>query len=778
MKSIEKKLYITYSNQKARDIRDSSSLGVFDKVTTLSSLMFEIYEKNSFEYLIDETIASSIIYKIIQMQQIRYFDYLQSDAGSLMTIFDFMMKCKRSNVAFERFASGEKLAALQKIEQHYEEYKKSFMLADIADIEIKAVELFEKAYFNDYVEIYVDSFHLGEIDFLESKKQEEFLSKISVFATALPYKRKEVRAKILKPSHEVFDRYDEVRTAIKIARKLLEEGIDSSEILIVASNINEYAPAYKLLLNDFALSGYSSVATPLTQASHLKDEKSLQAISIYKRELKKMQELYKRLGLTLSDGVKERLKENIKIADEKIGIEMTEPNQLVGLSKTYKHIIFVGTDINHFPLPAQDNFLYSYEESLECFYVNNYFLSSQTQLEELKSMSEYLYIITASYSGKRELSRSILIKDTFDSEIDVSKILSRDELALKGEVVQRNANEENYFKSISSNEFTAFDGVGVEGVNASHLSASQINKYLSCPLAYLYASKLKLKAPQQTQEGFDAMDQGSLMHLCFELFGREIKEKKILSKESQELYELMFLKSIEAYESEETLKNRGEENIQHRIFLLNLQAGLKDERDKGLLAKFVDYYITNAEEFNYFLNSEFEKEFALDSNLKPYELQGEEDKSYFIKGFIDRFDDLDGYVNIIDYKSKKMSSKIDKAKQEEVEQLRDVQLALYILYTSQHYPNKEHNAHLLSFKGDGPYYHFANLSTKEDIKETIHYSPEYNEELKRVVYGVKEKIEAGEFAFNNSEETACGYCDMRFICHQSVLSKTDLIKDL
>ena len=75
-----------------------------------------------------------------------------------------------------------------------------------------------------------------------------------------------------------------------------------------------------------------------------------------------------------------------------------------------------------------------------------------------------------------------------------------------------------------------------------------------------------------------------------------------------------------------------------------------------MLAKFVDYYIENAREFNYFKNTEFEKEFALDSGLKPYKLKDKDDKNYFIKGFIDRFDNLEESISIIDYKSKKIYS--------------------------------------------------------------------------------------------------------------------------
>jgi len=431
----------------------------------------------------------------------------------------------------------------------------------------------------------------------------------------------------------------------------------------------------------------------------------------------------------------------------------------------------MGTDINHFPPAPDDNFLYSYEDELKYFYANNYFTSSQTHLHELKRLSEKLTIITASYSGKRELSRSVLIGNRFDETIDVSEIKSVNELALFGQTLTPLEDTLAFYESIQDENFTKYDGVGVLDIQATYLSASQINKYLACPLAYLYANKVKLQAPKQTEEGFDAPEQGSLMHLCFELFGKEIKRSNSTSTDKTKLYDLMYEKSLEAFAHDETTGMMQEPNIHHQIFLSNLQAGLKDERNKGLLAKFVDYYIPHAEEFAYFQNSSFEKEFALDSDLKPYNLKNKEDKNYFIKGFIDRFDELDAHINILDYKSKKMSAAIDKTKQEQVQNLQDVQLALYVLYASQQHEGKDCNAHLLSFKGNNPYYHFANLSTIEGEKNIVHYSEAYNEELKKVVYTTKQNIETGNFTFNNSDETACRYCDIRLICHEGVLNK-------
>ena len=384
----------------------------------------------------------------------------------------------------------------------------------------------------------------------------------------------------------------------------------------------------------------------------------------------------------------------------------------------------------------------------------------------MKRLSDRLYILTAGYSGKRELVPSPLIGKHCDEYIDVSSIRSVNDLALLRQTVLPDEHTKAYYESIASDALTPFDGQGVEGMTATHLSASQINKYLACPLAYLYSHKIRIQAPNQSDEGFDVMEQGSLMHLCYELFGRKIKETHNRSTDAEELYGLMYDMSIEAYHHEVTTQKRGEENIHHQIFLSTLQAGLRDDRDAGLLARFVDYYIERAEEFEYFQNSEFEKAFALDDGLRPYGIEDDTDQHYFIRGFIDRFDNLETQVNVIDYKSKKIGSKFGKHRetQEKIDDLRDVQLALYILYAKQAYPGKEYYASLLSFKGGSKAAHFGEL-----VDEA--FDEEYETRLKGVIWDTKERIEKGEFGFDNRDEKACDWCDFKFICHESVLGK-------
>lgn len=764
MQIISKNLYITYSNQKARDLKHLDSIKPFDKIVTLDSLIFELFEKNNFMIIIDEVIASSIIYKIIQEENILYFSYLLENAKSLGVIYDYITNSKRCDVLFQ--FSGEKLDSIVKIDKAYKEYKQKNNLVDIADIEKIVLENWDSYFKNSFDNIYIDDFKIEDISYIKSKIQEDILKK---FPSPKSIKKvlDNTTTKIIKPSNIVFDNIDEVKIAIKIVRKLIENGEKSDDIIIVASDINEYAPLYKLFVDEYEIKGFSSVGTPLSSFHNYESKQVAIAMKKYKTKIKSLELLYKKLDITLTDTTKENLKSSIMVLDEKIGIEMTEPNQLVGLSKKYKHIIFIGTDINHFPPKASGNFLSSYEDDIKYFYKNNYFTSSETQLNELKRLSENLYIITATYNGKRELTPSILIDDRFDDIIELSDIKSKNDLSLENKTVVDD-DSLKYYESIKSEDFTIYDGAFVDGIDVSHLSASQINRYLQCPFYYLYSNKLKLKSPSKNEEGFDVMEQGSLMHLCFEMFGRYIKENNLKTVDKDELYQLMHTKSLEAYKK--MLEDK-DENIHHNIFLLSLQSGLKNSKKAGVLSKFVDYYIEKADEFNHFADSEFEKEFALDEELKPYKLKNEDDENYFIKGFIDRFDNLEKRINIIDYKSKKMNNLIDKDKMQQIEELNDVQLALYILYAKQDYPNKEYVSHLLSFKGDRAYYHFANLSNTENLKNTLHYTPEYETKLKEVIFKTKKDIEDGKFSFNNSDEKMCRYCDIKHICHESVLSK-------
>ena len=177
MNNLSQNLYITYSNQKARDLKRQNILNPLDKVITLQSLILELFESKNFEIIIDETIASSIIYKIIKSNNIEYFSYLNEEAVSLNTIYNFIIKCKRNSVAFDTLLSDEKLNSVSEIDKAYQEYKQVNSLVDTADIEQKVLENWDSYFKHSNTEIYVDSFVVEDISYIKSRKQEQILEK-------------------------------------------------------------------------------------------------------------------------------------------------------------------------------------------------------------------------------------------------------------------------------------------------------------------------------------------------------------------------------------------------------------------------------------------------------------------------------------------------------------------------------------------------------------------------------------------------------------------------
>jgi len=225
MNKLSQDLYITYSNQRARELKVNASLNPLDKVITFEQLILETFEQKNFHFIIDEVIGSSIIYKLIQEHHIVYFDYLQRDADSLNTIYNFIVKCHRNDVSFGDVLCDEKLIVLEEIDQLYQSYKKSHSLVDVADIENEVLSSWDDGLFIKYNDIFVDNFSVEEISFVKSEKQKKILEQLARYKKIEKVTNTIQDSKMIKPKDAVFDNIDEVKTALKIARKLLEEGV-------------------------------------------------------------------------------------------------------------------------------------------------------------------------------------------------------------------------------------------------------------------------------------------------------------------------------------------------------------------------------------------------------------------------------------------------------------------------------------------------------------------------------------------------------------------------
>ena len=772
--NLKQNLIITYSNQKVRELKKSLK-NPLDKVVTLSSFADEFFEKHSFKTLIKPIIATSFIYKTIKEEDIKYLDFLSLNSNTLDLIYDFILKINASKVDLSKILKDEKLKAIEILNIKYKEFKYKNNLVDMNDIFQLIIDNFDKNDFTKYEKIYIDSFEIENIKLYKSNLELELINLFREISIPLEQTlNTNISAKLYKLNKQPFDINEEVESALKLARKLLEddENLKSNDICIVTTDINEYAPIFRLYLPKYELKGFDSKGISL-KLFNGKKSSNLQvkmAFDLIEKELKFYDESCKKFGLNIDlQKIKEKLANETYILEDKIGIELTEANQLIGLNKEFEHIIFIGADINHFPPKRSDNFLFTSQIAQDYFCENSYYESSLFQYKELKNITNNLYITYPKYKEKRELSASIIIDKNIDNFVDISNIKA------KKEKIQK----EDFLTSITSNEFTKYDGLGVIGLNANHLSASQLGSYAKCPLKYLYINKLRIKTPREDEDGFDVAQMGTLMHSCFEAFAKKAQGNKILGVET--FKSIMFDVLQEEYQSfinnpDNEIK---EENIFHVLYKYTLARGLKDDKSDGLLIKFINYYDENKKELNYFINSDFEKEFALDNELKPYKLIYENDKNYFIKGYIDRFDNLENQVNIIDYKSKKANAVLQD-KLEEIKNFKDFQLGLYTLYATQEY-KKDVDSYLLTFKTDNDYTKFARVTTNNELipqnrgKDTgVWYDENYKNDLKSNIFSIKEKIENGDFRFDSSDDTYCGYCEIGFMCNKSLLNKGEV----
>ena len=176
-------------------------------------------------------------------------------------------------------------------------------------------------------------------------------------------------------------------------------------------------------------------------------------------------------------------------------------------------------------------------------------------------------------------------------------------------------------------------------------SASRLNRYGSCPFGFFAQYVLKLEAQPDPEEGFDAMQQGSLLHAVLErTFGNLVKAGLSLSLGNQEVVlEHLEQACQEVFESApQRYGFRPGSLWKYEQFELKrqLQALLRwESTETGGVARFWPY--------------KQEATFGLPgARLPALVLEDADGSRYKVYGLIDRIDrDEDGNLRVIDYKS-------------------------------------------------------------------------------------------------------------------------------
>mgnify|MGYP000566107530 CR=1 FL=1 len=202
---LNQNLYITYSNQKAREIKRKIAKPL-DKIITLSGFVDDFFEKQSFKKMIDSIVASSFIFKTIKEEEIKYFDFINPSSDTLDLIYDFILKVNSSNIELPKILEGKKLEAIKILSNKYSEFKQKFNLVDSNDIVQYAIDNFEKIDFSNYKEIFLDSFENENIKFYKSDLEFKLLKLLFSKAKLLENKiENKNSATLYKLNKQAFD---------------------------------------------------------------------------------------------------------------------------------------------------------------------------------------------------------------------------------------------------------------------------------------------------------------------------------------------------------------------------------------------------------------------------------------------------------------------------------------------------------------------------------------------------------------------------------------------
>jgi len=743
---------------------------------TLDNFMQAYYDRYGVMRIISTDEALRIMASFFMAQNREHFDYITADGEAMEQIATFIIDLKRNNLTPASFGFvPAKQSELSELYTDYNVFLKKHGIGDRADIERFVLDAITKdtSMLSVFGEIIVDDFTQNNVHFESSKTQYELLELLRSCGTSMSKDIEENnQPNFYEPTPAPFGLFDEVASALKIARSLLDSGECSDDILIVSPNIDEYAPVFESLYEAYGLQGYTSIGTPLSsllpqlKKSDFHNESELFILarnrqSQIKIDVEKTSDRLASMGIAYNTtAAYEKAVEQSRIKSRtKLGLLLTEPNQLLSIDKI-KHLIFLGTDMGHFPPVSKEGFLASTQQREALLHTNSLYLSSLNHYTQMKAIAENIYIVTATYKGKTKLARSHLITEKC-TPFDISSVLAPFELPRVGKRLD-DPQLDSYLLTRALSK-SPYDGYDAGGYEVKTLSASQLGSYAMCPRRYFFDRVLKISAPGTPEDGLDASEKGTIMHKCFELFAIDAKAGKITigSEVDIPLKNHMIDKAKIAYETF-LIEEKLTESINHRLYFQELTCGLiEDDEARGVLSNFLQFITENHASINGFRDSQFEMEFRLD---RSFDAIGN-DQPYFIKGYIDRIDIKDDDIRIVDYKSKKANG-IDKAKLAQMTELKDMQLALYILYARRAFGDKKIESYLQTFKSGNIHAQFAKAATFEVGKEGeyLHYDDAFEQSLIGKIESIKASMAHGDFYYDDSDKKHCEYCDFAVMC--------------
>jgi hypothetical protein len=288
------------------------------------------------------------------------------------------------------------------------------------------------------------------------------------------------------------------------------------------------------------------------------------------------------------------------------------------------------------------------------------------------------------------------------------------------------------------------------------ISASALNKYLTCPLDFYYRYLVEFGEEKAVEEGVESNTFGSFIHktleILFKPFAQRDDEGNYVSPPPRNILPADIDKMIDDYKhilheqfleyfgGDEELFNKGKNLLSYEMALEITRKVLVDEKE-FLINTSEQVYIEQVEAP---LNTEFEIEInGVKKNIK-------------FKGYIDRIDRVGEKYRVIDYKSGRVSDDDVKfkllpegIKHSFLKTKHALQLSLYCLFFQKKYNCFPDEAIILSLvKSNKPF----KLSYADGISGMTEIFKELTEVLLNEIYNL-------EIAFEHEAEAKyCGYC--------------------
>ena len=242
------------------------------------------------------------------------------------------------------------------------------------------------------------------------------------------------------------------------------------------------------------------------------------------------------------------------------------------------------------------------------------FSNEQTSLIELAKLK------TDYKNGDREVANKVA------SFYKATEILNLEELKQKADDILKESSPERYIKS--------GDNLSLKG---GEISASVLESYFSCPYKNYASNVLKLK--ETAISDVRVNETGTLLHLVTEKYVKRLSEvcDKITS---DKLVGDIFNEII------------ADENYKKYLNSSKLLYSLKQLEKES---KRVCFSVFNSVKNSNFTPKYFEKRFGRGQDVPPIKL-GAKSGEILVKGVVDRVDEYEDYVRIIDYKSGRISS--------------------------------------------------------------------------------------------------------------------------